>query len=71
MLPSDQKIVIESAKFIYSPLRKALEKQRKIIKDQLIKQIHAITNQKERLVLTKEDDHKDNYKELFEELVKE
>ena len=30
ILPSDQRRVIEQAKFTYSPLGKALEKQRKI-----------------------------------------
>ena len=34
MLPSDQRRVIEQARFTYSPLQKALEKQRKIIEDQ-------------------------------------
>ena len=35
------------------------------------KQINAITNQNERLVaLTNKDDHQENYKNIFEELVK-
>ena len=34
ILPSDQKKVIERGKFTYSPLRKTLKKQTKIIKDQ-------------------------------------
>ena len=34
VLPSDQRRVIEQAKFTYSPLRKALEKQTKTIEDQ-------------------------------------
>ena len=34
ILPSDQRRVIEQAKFTYSPLRKALEKQTKTIEDQ-------------------------------------
>ena len=34
ILPSNQKRVIEQAKFTYSPLEKAFEKQIKIIEDQ-------------------------------------
>ena len=34
ILPSDQRRVIEQANFYYSPLGKALEKQRKTIEDQ-------------------------------------
>ena len=43
-----------------------------MIKEQWIKQIDAITTQNERLAtLTNRDDHKDNYQDIFEELVKE
>ena len=37
------------------------------------KKIYAITNQNKRLaaLINKDDDHKDNYKKIFEELVKE
>ena len=41
ILPSDQRRVIEQAKFTYSPLRKALEEQTKTIEDQGKKQIKA------------------------------
>ena len=34
MLSSNQKQIIESAKFTYSPLRKTFEKQTKTIEDQ-------------------------------------
>ena len=34
ILPSDQSIIIEQAKFTYSPLNKAFEKQIKTIEDQ-------------------------------------
>ena len=34
LLPSNQKQIIEQAKFTYSPLGKAFEKQTKIIEDQ-------------------------------------
>ena len=45
VLLSDQRRVIEQAKFIYSPLGKALEKQRKTIEDQGEKQIKTIEDQ--------------------------
>ena len=44
-LPSNQKRMIEQAKFTYSPLGKAFEKQVKTIEDQGQKQIKAIQNQ--------------------------
>ena len=37
ILPSEQSRIIEQAKFTYSRLRKAFEKQRKTIEDQEIK----------------------------------
>ena len=47
-------------------------KNKKTIEEQVRKQIDAITNQNERIAaLTNKDDHKDNYKETFEELVTE
>ena len=45
ILPSNQKQIIQQAKFIYSPLGKAFEKQIKRIEDQREKQIKAIQNQ--------------------------
>ena len=45
ILPSIQKQIIKQAKFTYSPLRKASEKQTKPIKHQGEKQIKAIQNQ--------------------------
>ena len=42
ILPSNQHQIIEQAKFTYSPLRKAFEKQTKTIKDQGEKQIKVI-----------------------------
>ena len=42
ILPSDQRKVIEQAKFTYSPLSKASEKQVKTIQDQGIKQAEAL-----------------------------
>ena len=42
ILPSDQNKIIEQAKFTYSPLCKAFEKQTKTIEDQGEKQIKAL-----------------------------
>ena len=42
VLPSNQQQVIEQAKFIYSPLRKAFEKQINTIEDQGQKQVEAL-----------------------------
>ena len=39
ILPSNQQQLIQQAKFNYSPLRKAIEKQRKTIEDQGEKQV--------------------------------
>ena len=68
----NQRQIIEQAKFTYSPLGNDFQKQTKTIEDQGRRQIDVITNQSERLAaLTNKDDHKDNYKEIFEKLVKE
>ena len=45
ILPSNQQQIIEQAKFTYSPLGKAFEKQIKTIGDQGNKQIKAIQDQ--------------------------
>ena len=42
ILPSDQSRIMEQAKFTYSPLGKAFEKQRKTIDDQGIKYIEGL-----------------------------
>ena len=55
----------------YSPLGKSFEKQTKMIEEQGRKQMDAIMNQNERLMVTNKDDHKNNYEEIFEGLVKE
>ena len=44
ILPSNQQQIIEQAKFTYSPLGKAFEKQTKTIEDQGEKQINAIND---------------------------
>ena len=46
ILPSDQQQIIQQAKFTYSPLGKALEKQIKTIGDQGQKQAQALENLK-------------------------
>ena len=42
ILPSNQQQIIEQAKFTYSPLGKAFEKQTKTVKDQGKKQVDAL-----------------------------
>ena len=46
ILPSNQKQIIEQAKFTYSPLGKAFEKQTKTIKEQGKKQVDALESLK-------------------------
>ena len=59
ILPSNQQQIIEQAKFAYSPLGKAFEKQTKTIKDQGEKQIKAIQDNKEQLGnINNDDDYK-------------
>ena len=55
ILPSNQQQIIEQAKFTYSPLGKALEKQTKTIEDQGEKQIKAIQDNKQ---LINDNDYK-------------
>ena len=58
-MPSNQQQIIEQAKFTYSPLGNAFEKQTKKIKDQGEKQIKAIQDNKEQLVnINNDDDYK-------------
>ena len=62
ILPSNQQQIIQQAKFNYSPLGKAIEKQIKTIKDQGEKQVKAIQDKqivninkdKDKLLLSKE-----------------
>ena len=42
ILPSNQQQIIEQARFIYSPLGKAFQKQIKTIEDQGEKQVYAL-----------------------------
>ena len=48
ILPSNQKQIIEQAKFTYSPLVKAFEKQIKKVEDQGRKQVETIKDLKAR-----------------------
>ena len=56
ILPLNQQQIIQQAKFNYSPLGKAFEKQIKTIKDQGKKQVKAIQDNKQ---LVNKDDYKD------------
>ena len=71
ILPSNQQQIIQQAKFTYSPLGKALEKQTKIIEDQGKKQVKAIQDNKQ--ILNINDDYKDKQllsreREIFKDI---
>ena len=55
ILPSNQQQIIEQARFTYSPLGKAFEKQIKTIEDQGKKQVDALDTLKSNSQLTIED----------------
>ena len=72
ILPSNQQQIIEQAKFTYSPLEKAFEKQTKTIEDQGKKQVKAIQDNKQ-LVNIDNDDYKDKLllskeREIFKDI---
>ena len=73
ILPSNQQQIIEQAKFIYSPLRKAYEKQIRTIEDQGKKQIYALESLKPKKE-TKPVESKPNNQSraaiIFNELIK-
>ena len=77
ILPSNQQQIIEQAKFTYSPLGKAFEKQIKTIEDQGEKQVKAIQDQGQVKTIKKYsyDDEDTPFiskqKEIFNELVDE
>ena len=52
ILPSDQGRMMEQAKFTYSPLGKALEKQTKTIEDEGKKQIKALQKHGKQLIMS-------------------
>ena len=74
ILPSNQRQIIEQAKSTYSPLGKAFEKQTKTIKDQGIKQVKAIQDNKQLVnINNNDDDYKDKLllskeREIFKDI---
>ena len=58
ILPSNQQQIIQQAKFAYSPIGKALEKQIKTIEDQGKKQVKEIQDNKQLVNINKDDDDK-------------
>ena len=73
ILPSNQRQIIEQAKFTYSPLEKAFEKQTKTIKDQGIKQVKAIQDNKQLVNINNDDDYKNKLllskeREIFKDI---
>ena len=73
ILPSNQQQIIEQAKFTYSPLGKAFEKQIKAIEDQGKKQVDALENLKLKEEETKPIEDKPNNQSrgaiMFNELI--
>ena len=72
ILPSNQQQIIQQAKFNYSPLGNAIEKQRKTIEDQGKEQVKAIQDNKQ-LVSVNKDDYKDKLifskeREIFKDI---
>ena len=68
ILPSNQQQIIEQAKFTYSPLGKAFEKQIKIIEDQVQKQVEAL---KSKAINDKSDNNSTISKEIYDKLLEE
>ena len=74
ILPSNQQQIIEQAKFTYSPLGKAFEKQIKTIEDQGQKQIDALENLKpkeERKLIEDKSNNQKKAKIIFNKLIVE
>ena len=72
ILPSNQQQIIQQAKFNYSPLGKAIEKQRKTIENQGKEQVKAIQDNKQ-LVNINKDDYNDKLllskeREIFKDI---
>ena len=71
ILPSNQQQITEQAKFTYSPLGKAFEKQTKTIEDKGEKQIKAIQDNRKQLI--SDDDYKNRLliskeREIFKDI---
>ena len=75
ILPSNQKKIIEQAKFTYSPLVKAFEKQIKKIEDQEREQVEAVKDLKAReqtkATKDKSDDNPLLSKKIYYRLLRE
>ena len=75
ILPSNQKKIIEQAKFTYSPLVKAFEKQIKKIEDQEREQVEAVKDLKAReqtkATKDKSDDNHLLSKKIYYRLLRE
>ena len=80
-MPSNQRQIIEQAKFTYSPLGKAFEKQTKKIKEKTLKnvkdqgkkQVKAIQDNKQLVNINNDDDYKDKLlfskeREIFKDI---
>ena len=74
ILPSNQQQTIQQAKFVYSPLGKAFEKQIKTIENQGKKQVKAIQDNKQSVNINiNKDDYKDKLllskeREIFKDI---
>ena len=68
ILPSDQQQLIEQAKFAYSPLQKAFEKQMKTTKDQGQKQVEVL---KTKPINDKSDNKPSISKEIYDKILEE
>ena len=73
ILPSNQQKIIHQAKFNYSPLGKAIEKQRKTIEDQGNKQVKAIQDNHQLVNINKDYDYKNKLlfskeREIFKDI---
>ena len=71
ILPSNQQQIIEQAKFTYSPIGKAFEKQTKTIEDKGEKQIKAIQDNRNQLI--SDEDYKNKLliskeREIFKDI---
>ena len=73
ILPSNQQQIIQQAKFTYSPLGKAFEKETKTIKDQGEKQTKVIQDNQLVVNINKDFDYKDKLllskkREIFKDI---
>ena len=75
ILPSNQQQIIEQAKFTYSPLRKAFEKQIKTIEGQGEKQIDVLKDLKPKAITYDDDESleqkEESYNKLFDKKLDE